>query len=169
MLWYHLWHSSNIEPTLCRGIELPVFPAKMVPLANAVLQLSHGRRQWASSKLALGEVYLVKAYILLCQCWANAGPVLWTVGHYQANMCQWLEFADQLWPQPSRHKALTQCCSNAGPPSSTLAQHKNNIGSMPRDSWVGVHECQQSCRGRASHLPPPLSASLDTTVVCYGI
>ena len=37
-------------------------------------------------------------------------------------LCQWLEFADQLWPQPSRHEALTQCCSNAGPPSSTSAQ-----------------------------------------------
>ena len=39
MLCHHLWHSSNIEPTLCQGIELPVFPAKMRPLANAVLQL----------------------------------------------------------------------------------------------------------------------------------
>ena len=46
---------SNIEPTLYQGIELPVFPAEIRPLANAVLQLSHGRRRWASSKLALGE------------------------------------------------------------------------------------------------------------------
>ena len=46
---------SNIEPTLYQGIELPVFPAKMRPLVNAVLQLSHGHRRWASSKLALGE------------------------------------------------------------------------------------------------------------------
>ena len=45
----------DTEPTLCQGIELPVYPAKMRPLANAVLQLSHGRRRWASSKLALGE------------------------------------------------------------------------------------------------------------------
>ena len=55
MLCHHLCHSSNIEPTLCQGIELPVFAAKMRPLANAVLQLRHGRRRWASSKLALGE------------------------------------------------------------------------------------------------------------------
>ena len=38
-------------------------------------------------------------------------------------LCQWLAFADQLWPQPSKHEALTQCCSNAGPTSSTPAQH----------------------------------------------
>ena len=41
-------------PTLCQGIELPVFPAKIRPLASAVLQLSHGCRRWASIKLALG-------------------------------------------------------------------------------------------------------------------
>ena len=46
-------------PTLNQGIELPVFPAKMRPLANAVLQLSHGRTRWASSKLALGERVLI--------------------------------------------------------------------------------------------------------------
>ena len=40
---------------MCQGIELQVLPSKMRPLANAVLQLSHGRRRWASSKLALGE------------------------------------------------------------------------------------------------------------------
>ena len=49
---------------------------KMRPLANAVLQLSHGRRRLTSSELALGDVYFVKAYILVCQCWANGGPVL---------------------------------------------------------------------------------------------
>ena len=48
MLCHHLWHSSNIKPTLCQGIELPVFPAKMRPLANAVLQLSYGRK-WNES------------------------------------------------------------------------------------------------------------------------
>ena len=35
----------------------------------------------------------------------------------------------------SKHEALTQCCSNVGPPSSTSAQHYNNIGPMPRVSW----------------------------------
>ena len=45
----------TLKPTLCQGIELLVLSAKMRPLANAVLQLSHGRRQWPSSKLALGE------------------------------------------------------------------------------------------------------------------
>ena len=34
-------HWTNIV----QGIEFPVFPAKMRPLANAVLQLSHGRRR----------------------------------------------------------------------------------------------------------------------------
>ena len=49
---------------------------------------------------------------LCCKRWATV----------RLTLCQWLEFADQLWPQPSRHKALTQCCSNAGQ-SSTSAQH----------------------------------------------
>ena len=60
---HQLCHFSNIEPTLYQGIELPVFPAKMRPLANAVLQLSHGRRRWASLKLALDERLSVKSYI----------------------------------------------------------------------------------------------------------
>ena len=33
---------------------------------------------------------------------------------------------------PSKHEALNQCCFNVGPPSTTLTQHSNNIGSMPR-------------------------------------
>ena len=167
MLYHHLWHSSNIEPTLCQGIELPVFPAKMRPLATVVLQLSHDRRWWASSKLALGEHLLRPIY-----CYDNAGLMFaqcckrWAT--IRLTLCQWLEFADQLWPQPSRHEALTQCCYNAGPPSSTSAQHENNIGSMPRDSWVGGYECQQSVAG-GLHFLSPLSASLDTTVLCYAI
>ena len=39
---------------------------------------------------------------------------------------------------------------------------------MPRDSLVGVYE-DRLCLGMASHLLPPLSASLDTTVLCYAI
>ena len=33
---------------------------------------------------------------------------------------------------PSRHETLTQCWSNAGPPSTTLAQHQTSTGSTPR-------------------------------------
>ena len=33
---------------------------------------------------------------------------------------------------PSKHGALTQCCFNVGPSSSTSAQHYNNIGSTTR-------------------------------------
>ena len=36
----------------------------------------------------------------------------------------------------SKHKAFTQCCVNVGPTSSTLAQHWNSIGRMPRVCWV---------------------------------
>ena len=30
------------------------------------------------------------------------------------------------------NEALTECCFNVGPPSSTSAQHENNIGPTPR-------------------------------------
>ena len=36
---------------------------------------------------------------------------------------------------PSKHGAFTQCCFNVGPPSPTLAQHRDNIGQMPRVFW----------------------------------
>ena len=35
----------------------------------------------------------------------------------------------------SKHGAFTQCCFNVVPPSSTLAQHWNSIGWMPRLCW----------------------------------
>ena len=35
----------------------------------------------------------------------------------------------------SKHEAFTRCCFNVGPASSTLAQHWNNIGWMPRTRW----------------------------------
>ena len=40
---------------------------------------------------------------------------------------------------------------------------------MPGDSWVGVHERQQSVPGGLRPLLPLLSASLDTTVMLRNI
>ena len=34
-----------------------------------------------------------------------------------------------------KHETLTQCWSNAGPLSATLAQHQTSTGSTPRASW----------------------------------
>ena len=44
----------------------------------------------------------------------------------------------QMWlvNTPSKHKTLTQCWSNSGPPSATLAQHKTSTGSTPRVCWA---------------------------------
>ena len=44
-------HWTNIVS----GYWVAGVPCKNETLANAVLQMSHGRRRWASSKLALGE------------------------------------------------------------------------------------------------------------------
>ena len=41
----------------------------------------------------------------------------------------------QHWLNTSCLEAFTQCCFNVGPPSSTLAQHWNSIGWMPRVCW----------------------------------
>ena len=38
--------------------------------------------------------------------------------------------------EPSKHKALNQCCFNVGPPSTTQAQHWNSIDSTPCVYWV---------------------------------
>ena len=35
----------------------------------------------------------------------------------------------------SKHETLTQCWSNAGPLSATLAQHQTSTGSTPRVCW----------------------------------
>ena len=35
----------------------------------------------------------------------------------------------------SKHETSTQCWTNIGPPSTTLAQHWSNIGSMSRACW----------------------------------
>ena len=37
---------------------------------------------------------------------------------------------------PSKHDISTQCWTNTGPPATTLAQHRSNIGSMSRACWV---------------------------------
>ena len=52
---------------------------------------------------------------------------------------------------PSKHGAFTQCCFNVGPPSSTLAQHWNSIGWMPRVCWgtSAQHDCELNARGNA--------------------
>ena len=36
---------------------------------------------------------------------------------------------------PNTHEALNQCCADAGPPSTTLAQHPHNIGFPSRLCW----------------------------------
>ena len=38
-------------------------------------------------------------------------------------------------PYHSERRTLAQCCFNVGPPSTTLALHENNIGSMSRYCW----------------------------------
>ena len=40
----------------------------------------------------------------------------------------------------SKHKTLTQCCFDVGPPSTTLAQHQNNIGPMSCVCWDVVSD-----------------------------
>ena len=45
--------------------------------------------------------------------------------------------ADGSWAGPSQQTlGINQCCFNVGPPSSTLAQHWNNIGLIPSNCWV---------------------------------
>ena len=64
---------------------------------------------------------------LLVQCWStfyDAGPTL--------NQ-QWLNAS--CLQHPSKHEALSHCWFNVGPPSTTLAQHWTNFGSMPRVCW----------------------------------
>ena len=46
----------------------------------------------------------------------------------------------QMWPvnTPSKHETLTQCWSNSGPPSATLAQHKTSTGVY----WAAGWQCK---------------------------
>ena len=41
------------------------------------------------------------------------------------------------WVIPAKNGAFIQCRFNVGPPSSTLVQHLNRIGWIPRISWPG--------------------------------
>ena len=41
--------------------------------------------------------------------------------------------------RPSKHKTLNQCCAGDGLPSTTLAQHQPNIGSMSYICWGVAH------------------------------
>ena len=46
------------------------------------------------------------------------------------------EDGDVVQDLPSKHEALSQCCFDVGPAS--LSQHRNNIGTTPRGSWVAA-------------------------------
>ena len=49
------------------------------------------------------------------------------VCHEQTDCVAWL---------PRKHETSTQCYTNVGPPSTTLARHWYNIGSMSRICWL---------------------------------
>ena len=93
--------------SIVSGYWVAVFPAKMRPSANAVLQLCHGRRRWASSKLALGERFILLRPIYW---FANAGLMSaqcckrWAT--IRLTLCHWLDFADQLWLQPQQTRGI---------------------------------------------------------------
>ena len=47
---------------------------------------------------------------------------------------------------PSKNETSIQCCTNVGPPSTTLGQHWYNVGSMSLDCWVlpGEHQIRSA-------------------------
>ena len=45
-----------------------------------------------------------------------------------------LQSSIRVW-YASKHETLPRCCFDAGAPSSTSAQHQNNIGSMSSVRW----------------------------------
>ena len=60
---------------------------------------------------------------------------------------------------PGKHGTFTQCCFNVWPPSSTLAQHRHNIGWMFHVCWVSGDcrcvvglTCNRDCNACA-HAP----------------
>ena len=66
-------------------------------------------------------------------------------GHDWTPPCDWLPAAsdrplvDGCWQAAciaNKHDTSTQCLTNVGPPSTTLAQHWSNIGWMSRIYWV---------------------------------
>ena len=52
-------------------------------------------------------------------------------------LVHWLRHGPSIGPPPipSKHEAMTQCCFNVGPPSSTSAQHENKTGLLRQVSW----------------------------------
>ena len=49
--------------------------------------------------------------------------------------CSWVDWDEC---DPSKHETSTQCWTNIGTPTTTLAQHRSSIGSMSRACWVGT-------------------------------
>ena len=93
-------------------------PANTRTSANAGSMLAYRRRRCANLEPALAQsAVFVKSHFLL-----STGT----------------------WWTPSKHGKFTQCCFNAGPPSSALAQHWNNIVWMSR-----------VCRERSGHSFAP--------------
>ena len=69
-----------------------------------------------------------------------------------------------------KHGAFTLCCFNVGPPSSTLAQHWNSIGWMPRVCCDGYRELSHYmhyviiCDKQRVNSPPPPPLSCGTVM-----
>ena len=58
---------------------------------------------------------------------------------YNIYSLRWIvyAFSEQMFlTSPSKNETSTQCCTNVGPPSTTLAQHWLNIGWMSRVCWA---------------------------------
>ena len=68
---------------------------------------------------------------MLVQCWAS---VAYSGQHCLVfvGLCMHAHFICGLTNNPGKHEPFAQCCINVGPPSTTLCQHKYNIGATPR-------------------------------------
>ena len=76
---------------------------------------------------------------------------------------------------PSKHETLTQCWSNAGSPSATLAQHETSTGSTPcvcwaafNSSWSGSAYCWRRLQGQLQADTDRMSAKCWTSVADAG-
>ena len=99
------------------------------------------------TKSSLGSISWAKV-------WISSHPV----------MCK-----TQMWPvnTPSKHKTLTQCWSNSGPPSAMLAQHNTSTGVTPCVCWAAGLAVQAGTTQCLLNVGPasPVLASIYSTVV----
>ena len=138
-------HKSNIDPKICPALTTLAQHLTDNRSVSACTLWTHHRQQkalssieWLMARIGHGGPALNRHWAECSVCWAVCCR---RVGRWYGST-----------KLSGKHGVFTQCCFNAGPPSSTLAQHWNSIGWMIRVYW-GLVINHLTVGGETSPLP----------------